>query len=315
MNNLLVLLLFTFGHAITTEDIYDNSWALVIGIDKYENVRPLNYAVKDAKSIQGILLNTFEFPEENITLLINEDATKQSIIQAFSDITTNAKDNDRVLIYFAGHGETMELPEGGEMGYLLPVDGNDKNLYVSSIGLAELKNISLMSKAKHLLYLDDACYGGIAAVGSRGLNSITTPNYIEKITKNKSRQIITAGGKGEEVIEKPEWGHSAFTLNLNRGLKDGNADMNADGYITANELGMFLSEKVTIDSENQQTPQYGRMTSQEGEFVFIYKVENLTIYSDETAMVDSSSRLDYDLLADKVAKKLRKERAIDSDYT
>jgi TolB-like protein len=66
-----------------------------------------------------------------------------------------------------------------------------------------------------------------------------------------------------------EWGHSAFTLNLGRGLKDGNADMNADGYITANELGLFLNEKVSIDSDNLQTPQYGRMTTQEGEFIFI----------------------------------------------
>jgi flagellar motor protein MotB len=134
----------------------------------------------------------------------------------------------------------------------------------------DLKRISLMSKAKHLLYLVDACYGGLLTIGTRGLDSKSTPNWIEKITKNKSRQIITAGGRGEEVIEKSEWGHSAFTLNLIRGLKEGNADLNADSYITANELGMFLREKVTLDSENQQTPQYGRMTSQEGEFVFVY---------------------------------------------
>ena len=102
-----------------------------------------------------------------------------------------------MLIYFAGHGDTYDLPEGGEMGYLLPVNGNNENLYISSIGMDELKNISLMSKAKHLLYLVDACYGGIATIGSRGLDSKTTPNYIEKITKNKSRQIITAGGRGE----------------------------------------------------------------------------------------------------------------------
>jgi hypothetical protein len=146
----------------------------------------------------------------------------------------------------------------------------------------ELKRISLMSKAKHLLYLVDACYGGLLTIGARGFDSQTTPNYIDKRTKNKSRQIITAGGRGEEVIEKSEWGHSAFTLNLNRGLKDGNADYNADGYITANELGMFLSEKVTIDSHNQQTPQYGRMTSQEGEFVFVY-ADNTTVIQDKSA--------------------------------
>ena len=270
MYKLLSILLFAYGLALTTEDIYDNSYALIIGIDKYENVQNLNYAVKDAESIQDILVNTFNFPESNIKLLKNEEATKQNILKSFSDITKKADDKDRVLIYFAGHGATDDLPEGGEMGYLLPVDGDNDDLFLSSIAMDDLKRISLMSKAKHLLYLVDACYGGIAAIGSRGLDSKSTPNFIEKITKNKSRQIITAGGRGEEVIEKSEWGHSAFTLNLIRGLKEGNADLNADSYITANELGMFLREKVTIDSENQQTPQYGRMTSQEGEFVFVY---------------------------------------------
>ena len=216
MYKFLPILLFAYGLAVTTADIYDNSYALIIGIDKDQNVQPLNYAVKDAESIQDILVNTFDFPDGNVTLLKNEDATKQNILQAFSDLTTKAEDKDRVLIYFAGHGDTYDLPEGGEMGYLLPVNGNNENLYISSIGMDELKKISLMSKAKHLLYLIDACYGGLLTIGARGLDSKTTPNYIEKITKNKSRQIITAGGRGEQVIEKSEWGHSAFTLNLNR---------------------------------------------------------------------------------------------------
>ena len=194
-----ILLITSLSFSVTTEDIYDNSWALIIGIDKYESVRKLNYAVKDAESIQDILLNTFEFPSDNITLLVDEKANKQSILQSFSNITKNANENDRVVIFFAGHGETMDLPEGGEMGYLLPVDGERKDLYLSSIGMDELKKISLMSKAKHVLYLVDACYGGIAAIGSRGLEPETTPNYIEKITKDKSRQVITAGGEAKKL--------------------------------------------------------------------------------------------------------------------
>jgi hypothetical protein len=83
-------------------------------------------------------------------------------------------------------------------------------------------------------------------------------------------------------MEKSEWGHSAFTKNLIRALKDGKADYSEDGIITADELGLFLKEKVTIDSENQQTPQYGRMTSQEGEFVFVYS-ENTAVSQDESA--------------------------------
>ena len=156
MYKLLPILLFAYGLALTTEDIYDNSYALIIGIDKYENVQNLNYAVKDAESIQDILVNTFNFPEGNITLLKNEEATKQSIIQAFSDITTKAEESDRVLIYIAGHGETTDLPDGGEMGYLGPIDGNQNNLLASAIPMDDLKRFSNVSKAKHMLFLVDA---------------------------------------------------------------------------------------------------------------------------------------------------------------
>ena len=138
----------------------------------------------------------------------------------------------------------------------------------------DLKRFSNVSKAKHMLFLVDACYGGLAAVGSRGLEPAKTPNYIEKITKMKSRQIITAGGKDEEVFEKSEWGHSAYTKNLLSALEDGLADSNGDGYITADELGDYLSEKVSIDSENQQTPQSRRLTSHEGEFIFFNSSNN-----------------------------------------
>ena len=126
-----LIFMISIGFSITTQDIYDNSWALIIGIDKYESVRKLNYAVKDAESIQNILLNTFGFSSENITLLTNEQANKQNILKSFSNITKNANEYDRVVIFFAGHGETMDLPEGGEMGYLLPVDGDRKDLYLS----------------------------------------------------------------------------------------------------------------------------------------------------------------------------------------
>ena len=108
----------------------------------------------------------------------------------------------------------MPLPDGGEMGYLLPIDGSQDNLFASAIPMDDLTDFSNMSKAKHMLFLVDACYGGLAFAGTKSLDAKKTPNYIEKITNRKSRQIITAGGKTEKVIEKSEWGHSAFTKNL-----------------------------------------------------------------------------------------------------
>jgi len=269
--------------SLNRNDIYDDSWAVIIGIDKYENLSNLDYAVADAEAVKDMLLSKFDYKEQNVKLLLNEEANKTNIVNVISDVSLKARENDRILVFYAGHGETMPLPDGGEMGYLVPIDGNQDNLLASAIPMDDLKRFSNVSKAKHMLFLVDACYGGLAAVGSRGLEPAKTPNYIEKITNIKSRQIITAGGKDEKVFEKSEWGHSAYTKNLLSALEDGYADSNGDGYITADELGDYLSEKVSIDSENQQTPQSRRLTSHEGEFIFIANNMEVNIVNNNTS--------------------------------
>jgi len=188
------LIVITFCFSLETQNIYDNSWALVIGIDKYQNVKKLNYAVDDAESIKEILEDSFHFPSDNISILINEEATKQNILKSFSEMTKNAKEKDRVLVFFAGHGETMDLPGGGEKGYLIPVEGDAEELYLTSIPMDELREIALMSEAKHMLYLVDACYGGIAAVGSRGLEPQKTSDFIKNETVIATWQEPSPGG-------------------------------------------------------------------------------------------------------------------------
>ena len=70
MYKLLPILLFAYGLAITTDDIYDNSWALIIGINNYESEHNLNYAFDDALSFANLLPNSFDFPKQNITILL-----------------------------------------------------------------------------------------------------------------------------------------------------------------------------------------------------------------------------------------------------
>jgi len=255
------------------KEIYFDSWALIIGINKYQNVDQLNYAVNDAVAVKEMLVNKYGFKEANIKLITDEEATKDNIIKGFSDILTQAKEKDRVVVFYAGHGETYKLPSGGDMGYLIPVDGNLDNLYLSSIPMKSVYDIADMSYAKHILYLVDACYGGLT-INTRGLKKDITPEYIKQMTKERGRQVITAGGKDEQVIEKPEWGHSAFTRNLLKGLGDGLADENIDGIITADELGGFIRNRVIVDVDGAHTPQKGRIGSDMGEFVFISETLN-----------------------------------------
>tara|TARA_B100001029_G_C15056785_1_gene455010 strand:+ start:1545 stop:2747 length:1203 start_codon:yes stop_codon:yes gene_type:complete len=281
-------------------DIYDNSYALVIGINDYNEIQNLNYAAEDAFAIKNLLINSYNFSRKNVKTLIDKEATQSNIKRELSNIMKMAGPNDRVVFYFAGHGETQELGlDQGDIGFLMPVDGSADDLYFTAIDMEELKRISKFSKAKHMLFLLDACYGGLAAVNTRSL-SINTPNYIDKISVESARQIITAGGKDEKVIEKDEWGHSAFTKNILTALKDKKADSNKDGYITGTEIGIYLQEKVSFDTDNFQTPQSRRLTTHEGEIIFLvdnYENENSDLKKSSDDKINELQKLVEELAA------------------
>lgn len=255
-------------------EVYDHSWALVIGINKYREWPRLDYAVDDAKSVREMLIDKFGFPASRITLLTDEEATLQNMKNALSTIADKSDKNDRVLIYFSGHGQTLDLKGGGQMGFLIPVEGStkDNKLYATCLPMADVKTLSSLIPAKHILFLVDACYSGLAASTQRGLPR-ETKLYLKQITTAKGRQIITAGGKGEESEENPEWGHGAFTYKLLEGLDKGLADQDGDGIITSTELAGYLKSRVAQISHNKQTPQFKFLTDDEGEFVFITGTE------------------------------------------
>ncbi|HJM46977.1 MAG TPA: caspase family protein [Candidatus Marinimicrobia bacterium] len=281
------------------KDIYSESWALIIGIEDYQYVEPLSYAVDDAVDVSNILQEKYGFKEENVLLITDEEATRDNIMNGFQKILLQAGEKDRIVVFYAGHGATYPLPNGGDMGYLIPVDGDASkdNIFLTSISMSTMEELAKMSEAKHILYLVDACYGGLT-LATRGLGQEQTPEYLRKMTKEKGRQVITAGGKDEKVMEKAEWGHSAFTKNLLHGLENELADANSDGIISGEELGTFIKTGVNIDTDGQHIPQKGRMGSDVGEFVFISEtLENNVagIESDGGANNDKLAAVDAEL--------------------
>jgi hypothetical protein len=92
----------------------------------------------------------------------------------------------------------------------------------------------------------------------------STPQYIDKVTRKRAVQMVTAGGEGEEALERD--GRGLFTTRLIEALS-GEADLNTDGYVTASEIGTYVTPRVTEDSGAKQTPQSGRLGG-EGEVAF-----------------------------------------------
>jgi len=63
--------------------------------------------------------------------------------------------------------------------------------------------------------------------------------------KNDYYGVITfaATTDEEDSVERPEWGHSAFTKALLEGLQ-GKADLNGDGVVETTELGTWIVQRV-----------------------------------------------------------------------
>jgi uncharacterized caspase-like protein len=249
---------------------YREQWAVVIGIDAYEHWPKLDYAVADARGVKELLIAKFGFLADHVFELIDKDATRDNIQRLLGGVLPEkAQRNDGVFVFFAGHGATRRLPEGGDMGFLVPVDGTsaESEYMVSLIPMAEIRQFSDLIPAKHGFFAVDACYGGLAAA-ERGMEPSARP-YVAQLASLRSRQILTAGGKGEKVIEKPEWGHSAFTKTLLEGLDSGVADGDHDGVITSSEIGTYIKTRVPKISDYRQTPQFKSLSDDEGEFLFL----------------------------------------------
>ena len=245
------------------EPTYETSRALVIGINNYHHVSPLTYAVHDAEGMRDTLVDHLGFPADKITILLNDDATKENILRSLLEFAEDGSaPNDRILFFFAGHGHTRR-GNRHDIGFLVPVDGNASDLS-SLIRWDELTRDSELIQAKHMLFVMDACYGGLALTRALPAGSL---RFVKDMVQRFSRQVITAG-KADEVVSDsggPLPDHSVFTGHLIEALR-GKA-VTSDGILTATGVMSYVYERVAKDPQSNQTPHYGFFDG-DGDLVF-----------------------------------------------
>ncbi len=247
--------------------IYSNSRALIVGIDSYKSAPPLSYAVSDAKEFREVLVEELGFPADNVLCLVDEEATKDAILRSFLQFTQDSIDIDeRILVFYAGHGHTRTGVRG-EVGYLVPYDA-DMAEPSSLIRWDEFTRNAELIRAKHMLFIMDACYGGLALQRSLGPG---TTRFLKDMLLRYTRQVLTAGKADEVVADSggPIPDHSVFTGHLINGLR---GDAATDhGIITANGLMAYVHGKVAYDQNSDQTPHYGYFDG-DGDFILNYPV-------------------------------------------
>ncbi len=241
---------------------YERRIAAVIGVNDYRHWPKLSGARADAKKMAE-RLRALGF--DDVLELYDGDATRRGILNLLgSRLSAVVGENDLVVIFFAGHGQTETIEGGRKRGYIIPVDATIESVFATAIPMQQLREVTDRLPAKHVYYAMDSCYSGLGF--TRGISVVApgSEKYIDKVTSLRAVQMVTAGGEGEEAIERN--GEGVFTRSLLDAL-DGRADANGDGYVTATEIGAYVAPRVTNETGARQSPQVGRLEG-EGEIAF-----------------------------------------------
>lgn len=230
------------------------SYALLIGVGDYANLtakQQLKFAERDAEMLYSVLISPEggNFRAENVKRLIGKQATLANMRQAIEQwLPSVAKDDDRVLIYFAGHG----FVAGGQ-AYLAPHDIRTNDIQATGYPMARLgETFAGKIKGKWKVLLTDSCHSGaITPEAGQTINR-------SLIDLNKSVFVMTASRDRELSYESVDFagGRGVFTYFVERGMT-GAADENRDGIVTADELSEYVRANVRKATEGKQNPTEG----------------------------------------------------------
>ena len=228
-----------------------------IGINNYAHVPHLQYAAADAREVADLLQKQWHVPKENVTLLIDEQATRENIMDAIGEkLAQKADKDDTVIVYYSGHGAPQSDPQSpdhdGLAKYLLPVDARADRLFATALPMNGVGEMFRQIKSARLIFIADTCYSGAASGHFKAI--VNQDGLLARLKDTGSGRIILTASTGAEVsMEDPGLQHGVFTYYLLEGLRGG-ADKSGNGEVTIAQLYAYVSAKVAEQTKQKQHP-------------------------------------------------------------
>lgn len=168
--------------------------ALVIGIDQYENVRPLVNAGGDAQAMSKSLRRAgFQVD----TLVASEEVKKSGIEKGLDRFRQSIAPGDEIVFFFSGHG--LGLDEQ----YVLPsdVDGlNEARVRATALSIASILREIQTRQPRIVLLFIDACrddpFGSRQSAHRTGIRNNGLGGEISGVARG-NYIVMFAAGKGQ----------------------------------------------------------------------------------------------------------------------
>ena len=184
----------------------------------------MSYSAKDALDFYHYLVNDAHFPKDHVLLLLNEQATRQNIMNAFGDefLPAVSEPDDMVVIFVSTHGTPSTKDKGGR-NYIVAYDTDKNELYATGVDMDELyRRLKEGVKTDRALIVMDACFSGAGVPGAKGLG---VPDNFDanQIALGSGHLVLSSSSPKEQSWESMVAPNGVFTKHLLDCLKENNA--------------------------------------------------------------------------------------------
>ncbi len=226
---------------------------LAIGIDDYADVPDVPFADRSAKLFAEMARKTLGAQPENIITLTNQEATSGRLRGRLRTLLGRLTPEDRLLIYFAGHGVPAQ---DGKNVFLLAQDGGSGSFEEPDLQLNALYAQVDRSRVGQAQLFIDACFSGRSNKDSMILGGTAGVAIVPKHgIRSDSRLTVMIAGRAEQLSNQhEERGHRLFGYHLMHAmLKDG-LKLSA-GELHSQIRGKVLADSLRLGPEFAQEPE------------------------------------------------------------
>jgi uncharacterized caspase-like protein len=237
--------------------------AVIIGINHYadEKIRDLSFAREDAAALAKLLDERVD-GRRCITALLDEEATTARIAGLLTDeLPRHVREDDEVLIFFAGHGSPeVETTYGEPSIHAVTYDTEYARLASTAIDMVtQLATWVRRLQTGHVGVVIDASFNGTAGGRSfegPGLWSGPRTRRLDRASLNRlalgaQGVLVTACTDKEAAAEEPSYRHGVFTHHLLEHLRDA-----PDGPVGLAELYEHVATDVRAATRGAQSPAF-----------------------------------------------------------
>lgn len=248
------------GETPSTTTTADDYWAVIVVVFEYKNPdNNIDLPEEQQYLIYNTLLETHNWNENHVKFLLNEEATKNNILNALDWLASVSDTGDTIFFYFNGHGTQFPDDNGDE------ADEYDEVICPHNIGRnhnGELTNFIRDDtldekfdnvKAEGMTLIINSCHSG----GLFNEETNATTNNFKKYLK---REMVTYG---EEITTDIEGNNRVIlTSSMEAGLSiyytqnsdpflsslveamKGEADENDDNVCSAEEICSYVKDNT-----------------------------------------------------------------------